>query len=360
MIGTHTQLVGRLLQRIAEQPHVKRCELIELVREDTPLLDLMIVEDAVDRALARSDGYGPISDLLQQPEVSDIMVNGPGAVWIERASQMCQTAVIVDAEDIALLIERILNPLGLRVDRVSPMVDARLPDGSRVNIVVPPLAVEGPVVTIRRFSTKPVPLKEFGPQRVVELLHNFVDERASILVVGGTGTGKTTLLNGLGSYIAESDRVVVVEDTTELQLPGDHVVRLEARPDNSEGIGGITLRQLVKNALRMRPDRLVIGEVRGGEALDLLLALNTGHRGSLATCHANGPEAGLRRLETLCLLGGVDLPLLAIREQIGSAIDVVVHLVRTSDGTRTIQSVNSVAMHDVPTCAPLWVRDSQC
>lgn len=347
-------LVRRLILRLADAPSSDRHDLTEWVRAEEPLLDGGLVSHSVDRALARANGYGPITDLLQAPDVTEVMVNGPGPVWVDRADGLVSTSTLMSADDIGLLIERILDPLGLRVDRVSPMVDARLPDGSRVNVVVPPLAVDGPVITIRRFATKPVELAAFGPDEVVKVLTALVAGRATILVVGGTGTGKTTLLNALGGFFDRDERIVVVEDTSELRFPGRHIVRLEARPANSEGVGEVTLRQLVRNALRMRPDRLVVGEVRGGEALDLLLALNTGHEGSLTTCHANDPESGLRRLETLCLMGGVDLPIGAIRDQIGSAIDVVVHLTRRGDGSRIIKTVAAVEMTDRPIVRTIW------
>ncbi len=348
------ELVHRLTHRLAETPTADRNELIEWVRHDAPLLDGGSIAQSVDRALARATGYGAIAELLKQQDVTEVMINGPGPVWVDSSNGLGPTSTVVTSDDIGLLVERILDPLGLRVDRVSPMVDARLPDGSRVNVVVPPLAIDGPVVTIRRFSAKPIPLDSFGPDDLVQILAELVRQRSTILVVGGTGTGKTTLLNGLGGLINPDERIIVVEDTSELRFPGRHVIRLEARPANSEGVGQVTLRQLVRNALRMRPDRLVVGEVRGGEALDLLLALNTGHDGSLTTCHANDPESGLRRLETLCLLGGIDLPLSAIRDQIGSAIDVIVHLVRGSEGVRRVSSVASVQMSDRPRSHTIW------
>ncbi len=348
------ELVHRLILRLAETPTSDRNELIEWVRHDAPLLDGGSVAQSVDRALARANGYGAIAGLLERSDVTEVMINGPGPVWVDSVDGLCSTSTVVTADDIGLLVERILDPLGLRVDRTSPMVDARLPDGSRVNVVVPPLAIDGPVITIRRFSAKPIALEAFGPEEVTQMLAELVSQRATILVVGGTGTGKTTLLNGLGGLIDLDERIVVVEDTSELRFPGRHIIRLEARPPNSEGVGEVTLRQLVRNALRMRPDRLVVGEVRGGEALDLLLALNTGHDGSLTTCHANDPESGLRRLETLCLLGGVDLPLSAIRDQIGSAIDVIVHLVRGQDGVRQVSSVAAVQMGKRPRVNTIW------
>jgi pilus assembly protein CpaF len=330
-----------LLELLVQQRSATTAELIEAVRQLDPLLDTASVAALVIRAQQRSAGLGSIEPFLHDPTVTEVMINGPGPVWLDRAGQLQPTEVALDGHDIGLLIERILDPLGLRVDRASPYVDARLPDGSRVNVVVPPLAIDGPVVTIRRFSTHPVPLASFGQAEVVALVADLVIRRATILVVGGTGAGKTTLLNALGACLDPDERVVTIEDTAELRLPGRHVVRLEARLANSEGVGAVGLRALVRNALRMRPDRLVIGEVRGPEALDLVLALNTGHRGSLATCHASGPSGALRRLEILALLGGVELPATVIRSQLVAAIDVIVTVARVGD-RRQITDVTEV------------------
>ncbi len=326
---------------LIERPTVTTIELVEEARLSSPLSDVSDLSERIDRLVARARGLGALAPFFDDSDITEVMVNGPGPVWIDRAGVVEKSEVSVGANDIALLVERILEPLGLRVDRVSPFVDARLPDGSRVNIVVPPLAIDGPVVTIRRFATKSVGLDRFGPPEVRELLRRLVVGRATMLVVGGTGAGKTTLLNALAVNIGSTERVITVEETAELRLPGDHVVRLESRPANREGVGEVTIRQLTRNALRMRPDRLVIGEVRGGEALDLLLALNTGHEGSLATCHANDPLAGLRRVETLALFGGVDLPLSAIREQLLAAVDVVVFVGKRAN-ERLVLSVAEV------------------
>lgn len=351
-----SELVDSLTGYLSDHSAATHADLVEWVRSTSPLVDGSMLSRCVERALQRATGFGPIADFLEDPDLTEIMINGAGRVWVDRSTGLMPTTTHVSTNDIGLLIERILDPLGLRVDRVSPMVDARLPDGSRVNIVVPPLAVDGPTITIRRFAARAVPLESFGPVEAISILHDAVDRRASILVIGGTGTGKTTMLNALGTRIDPNERIIVVEDTSELRFTGDHIVRLEARPANSEGIGEVTLRQLVRNALRMRPDRLVIGEVRGGEALDLLLALNTGHDGSLATLHANDPAAGLRRLETLCLLGGIDLPLAAIRDQIGSAIDIIVHLERDVDGTRLVGSIAEVDGGSQPEARIVWSR----
>lgn len=329
-------LSNHLVERLVEHPGADRADVVEWIRSTDPLLDLGAVDALADRVLSRRDGLGPIDPLLTDPGVTEIMVNGPGPIWIDRGHGSEPTTIEIAAEEIAVLIERILDPLALRVDRSSPMVDARLPDGSRVNVIVPPLALDGPVVTIRRFRTSAVTLDHFGDGEVAQLLVDLIDERTTILVVGPTAAGKTTLLNALGNRIDGGERVVTIEDTAELSFTGPHVVRLESRPANSEGVGEVTLRHLVRNALRMRPDRLVIGEVRGAEALDLVLALNTGHRGSLATCHASDPAGALRRLETLALLGDAALPIEALRDQIVGAIDVVVQVGRVGSQRRIV------------------------
>lgn len=341
-MSEHTSLANRLVGWIAAQPDLSRSDLIDRVRATQPLLEGVEIVTAVDRAIERAAGLGAIAEFFNDPDVTEIMINGPGPVWLDRGGCLEQTTTFLDDTEIEVLASRILEPLSLRVDRTSPIVDARLADGSRVNIVVPPVAIDGTAITIRRFRQAEIGLDAFGPPSCVALLEALVAARSTILVVGGTGAGKTTLLNAIGARLPAAERIVVVEDTAELQLPGDHIVRMEARVANAEGVGAVDLRDLVRTALRMRPDRLVIGEVRGGEAIDLLMALNTGHEGSLATCHANSPSAGLRRLEVLALLGGVDLPIEAIRHQIVEAFDVVVHVARRTDGQRYVTSIARV------------------
>lgn len=313
-----------------------------LVRDLDPLLPEAAAASLVDAVLARARGLGPLDSLFADPTVSEVMVNGGGSVWLEREGRLERTAMTLDRRTVERLVERIVAPLGLRVDRTVPMVDARLPDGSRVNAVVPPLAVDGPCLTIRRFAPRAIGLSAVAATPVVALLKWAVAARCNIVVSGGTGVGKTTVLNALAGEITSTDRVVTIEDTAELRLPGDHVVRLEARPPNADGVGAVTVRDLVRNALRMRPDRIVVGEARGGEALDMLQAMNTGHEGSLSTCHANSPEDALRRLETMALMANVDLPLDAVREQLRSAVDLVVHLARRPDGRRMVAQVSEV------------------
>jgi pilus assembly protein CpaF len=313
-----------------------------LVEEEVPLLGAGLRRRLEAGVLADVCGLGALEPLLADPEVTEIMVNGPHRVWVERNGALARVPVDLDTEAIEHLIEKVVAPLGLRIDRSSPLVDARLPDGSRVNAVVPPLAVDGPCLTVRRFGTRAIPLAAFAPPEVAALLAAAVADRRNIVVSGGTGAGKTTLLNALASCIPASERVITVEDAAELALPGDHVVRLEARPANAEGAGEVRIRDLVRNALRMRPDRIVVGEVRGPEALDMLQAMNTGHEGSLSTCHANSPDDALRRLETMVLMGEVQLPLAAVRSQLEAALDLVVQVARRPDGSRRVVAVAEV------------------
>jgi len=327
---------------LGADPAALRGAVLGLVRREAPLLGGAALADVVDRVHARVRGLGPLEPLLADPEVTEVMVNGPGPVWVERRGVLERLDVVLDQPTIEHLIERIVGPLGLRVDRAAPVVDARLPDGSRVNAVVPPLAVDGPCLTIRRFGARGVELDAVCPPGVAALLRWAVRSRCNVLVAGGTGAGKTTLLNALAAEIPPGERVVTVEDAAELRLPREHVVRLEARPANAEGAGEVRVRDLVRNALRMRPDRIIVGEVRGAEALDMLQALNTGHDGSLTTVHANSPTDALRRVETLALMAGVGLPHAAVREQVASALEVVVHQARLPDGSRVVESVTEV------------------
>jgi pilus assembly protein CpaF len=296
----------------------------------------------------RSFGLGPLEPLLADPLVDEVMVNGPGTVWVERGGRLEATGVsFASAGDLRHAIERILAPVGRRVDEAEPLVDARLPDGSRVNVIIPPLALDGPVLTIRRFRRRGLSadeLVEIGTltASLRDFLARSVRARANVLVSGGTGSGKTTTLNALSAFIPDDERVVTIEDAAELRLQQPHVVRLEARPANLEGRGEVTIRRLVRNALRMRPDRIVVGEVRGAEALDMLSAMSTGHEGSLSTIHAGSASEALRRLETLALMADVALPLEAVREQMTGAIDLVVHLRRERDGSRHVVAVAEV------------------
>jgi pilus assembly protein CpaF len=331
---------------LASAGDVDATAVARMVRELAPLLPASDAEEVVARVLARTGGLGPLEPLLADPSVSEVMVNGPGPAWIERNGRLERSAIVLDGDTIERLIARIVAPLGLRIDRSSPMVDARLPDGSRVNAVVPPLAVDGPCLTIRRFRVEPVPLSSIASPPLAHMLATAVGHRMNIVVSGGTGAGKTTLLNALAASVPATERVVTVEDAAELRLPGDHVVRLESRPASAEGRGEVTIRDLVRNALRMRPDRIVVGECRSGEALDMLQAMNTGHEGSLSTCHANSPDDALRRLETMALMADVALPLAAVREQLAASLDLVVHVARAVDGARRVVAIAEVEPHD--------------
>lgn len=318
-------------------------EVAELVRRRAPLATPAQVAVAVERVRQRVAGLGPLEPLLADPAVTEVMVNGPGRpVWVERAGRLERTGVVLDRAAVELAVERIVAPLGLRADRTSPTVDARLPDGSRVNVVVPPLAVDGPCITIRRFGARAVTLADLAGPTVAELLTWAVRARLNVVAVGGTGAGKTTLLNALAAAVPDGERIVCVEDAAELRLAHPHVVRLECRPA-AAGVAPADLRLLVRNALRMRPDRIVVGEVRGAEAIDLLQAMNTGHEGALATCHANGCADALSRLETMVLLAESGLPLAAVRAQLAASVDLLVHVARRRDGRREVHEVAEVA-----------------
>ncbi|HET9199022.1 MAG TPA: CpaF family protein [Solirubrobacterales bacterium] len=333
---------GRVVEELAASARA-------VVAESAAVLAPAAREEVIGRIVRDSVGLGPLEVLLADPTVEEVMVNGPGLVYVERRGLLEATDVAFDGEgELRDVIERVLAPLGRRVDELSPMVDARLADGSRVNVVIPPLAIDGPALSIRRFGAE-----RPGPEELVALgtlsaeqrllLERAVAARRSVLVSGGTGSGKTTLLNALSSFIAPGERVVTIEDAAELRLQQPHVVRLESRPAGVEGRGEVTIRDLLRNALRMRPDRIVIGEVRGVEALDLLTALNTGHDGALSTVHANSPEDALRRLETLVLMAGVGLPHATVAEQVRRGIDLVVHLRREPDGARRVSEIAEVA-----------------
>ena len=303
-----------------------------------------VVQSVFDDVL----GYGPIDMLLRDPAINEVMVNGPDHVYVERNGKIVLTDVhFVDEAHVRRIIDKIVSQIGRRVDEATPMVDARLPDGSRVNVIVHPLAIGGPFMTIRRFAADPYQVHDlvsFGT--ITEQVANFIDAcvrgRLNVVVSGGTGTGKTTMLNVLSSFIPPDERIVTIEDAKELQLQQPHVLCCEARPSNIEGKGEVTIRDLVRNSLRMRPDRIVVGEVRGGEAIDMLQAMNTGHDGSITTVHSNSPRDTLSRVETMSLMAGMDLPVRVIREQMSSALDLVVHLTRLRDGTRRVTHVSEV------------------
>jgi pilus assembly protein CpaF len=330
-----------LRRRVHEQLHAA------LAQERAPLSaadKAQLIQDVSDDIL----GYGPIDRLLKDEDITEVMVNGPESVYVEKSGKLTKTsASFVDETHLRRIIDKIVGQVGRRIDESSPLCDARLPDGSRVNAVIHPLAIGGPFLTIRKFAKDPYQIDDlirFGTMNAASarFLQAMVLGKLNIIVSGGTGTGKTTTLNVLSSFIPGDERIVTVEDAKELQLLQDHVLALEARPPNIEGKGQITIRDLVKNTLRMRPDRIVVGECRSGEALDMLQAMNTGHDGSLTTVHANSPRDTLARLETLVLMAGYDLPVRAIREQVASALDCVVQLTRLRDGTRRITHITEV------------------
>ncbi|HEV2812456.1 MAG TPA: CpaF family protein, partial [Solirubrobacteraceae bacterium] len=343
-----TSLRERLLADADDSGAEPAARIRALVDREAGMLDAAARDELARRVAERSFGLGPLEPLLADPAVEEIMVSGPGRVWVERGGRVEETAVAFGSEaELRHAIERILAPLGRRVDEAEPLCDARLPDGSRVNVVIPPLALDGPSLTIRRFRRRglsPEDLVACGSWSppLHDLLRAAVRARLNVLVSGGTGSGKTTTLNALSAFVPERERIVTIEDAAELRLRQPHVVRLEARPASLEGRGEVTISQLVRNALRMRPDRIVVGEVRGAEALDMLSAMSTGHAGSLSTVHAGSTEEALRRVETLALMAGLGLPHAAIREQIAGALDLVVHQARLPGGARAVVSVGEV------------------
>jgi pilus assembly protein CpaF len=335
-----------------------------LEEEDTPLSAAdrqRLVSETTDDIL----GYGPIEPFLRDPTVTEVMVNGHSTVYVEREGKIFRTeAKFLDDAHLRRTIDKIVGQVGRRIDESSPYVDARLADGSRVNAAIPPVAIDGPVLTVRKFAKDPYQAEDlisFGTlsSKVARFMEACVRGRINALVSGGTGAGKTTTLNVLSSFIPDGERLITIEDSAELRLLKPHIVRMEYRPPNIEGRGEVTIRDLVRNALRMRPDRIVVGEVRGGEALDMLQAMNTGHDGSITTVHANSPRDVLSRLETMCLMAGMDLPVRAIREQIASAIQIIVHQARLKDGTRRLTHVTEVVgmEGDVITLQDLFLYD---
>jgi pilus assembly protein CpaF len=353
--SVHTELLKELGPQLYDA-EMDQADLDQRVR--AVLADLL---SGQDRPMSNADrqqvtqeisddilGYGPIEPFLRDPDVSEVMVNGHQDVWLEKSGRLMQSnAQFTDEAHLRRTIDKIVSRIGRRVDESSPMVDARLPDGSRVNAVVPPLAVDGSALTIRKFAADPLTVNDlinFGSlsAQTADFLDACVRGRLNIIVSGGTGAGKTTTLNVLSSFVPNDERIVTIEDAAELQLKQEHVVRLESRPSNIEGKGAITIRDLVKNSLRMRPDRIIVGEVRDASALDMLQAMNTGHDGSICTLHSNGPRDTLSRMETMVLMAGMDLPMRAIREQVASAVDLIVHQARLKDGTRRITHISEV------------------
>ena len=359
--GISRELRTRVRQQLIEElgPEVREAETDQVEQRIKGYLDRFIENESlvlsrVERERLRESvtadliGFGPIEPLLQDPRITEVMVNGPDQVYVEREGQLHEVDVSFDDEaHMRRIIDRIVSPIGRHVDEASPVCDARLPDGSRVNITLPPISLVGPTLTIRKFFKTPVGVDDlirFGSltPETAEFIRACVLARLNIVISGGTGSGKTTLLNVVSSFIPRNERIITVEDAAELRLQQKHVVRFEARPPNIEGQGAIRIRELVVNCLRMRPDRIVVGECRSAEALDMLQAMNTGHDGSMTTVHSNSPRDTLARLETMVLMAGMDLPMRAIREQVSSALDLIVHMERLRDGTRKITAVTEV------------------
>ena len=369
------ELKSRIHRLLIERIDLSKLDLLrngELENEIGYVIETLIAEEGVPLSRQEKErlvievqhetfGLGPIEPLLSSPDISDILVNNYASTYVERHGKLEKTNIVFrDNNHLMQIIERIVSRVGRRIDESSPYVDARLPDGSRINAIIPPLAIDGPVLSIRRFGLVPLKMLDLlalgtFDQRIAKIIEGAVRSRLNILICGGTGTGKTTLLNVISEFIPDDERIITIEDSAELQLKQDHVVRLETRPANIEGSGQITQRDLVRNSLRMRPNRIILGEVRGGEALDMLQAMNTGHDGSISTIHANTVRDAMSRLATMVMMAGMELPDRAIREQISSAINMIIHLVRFPDGTRKIVKIseitgmegNTIVMQDI-------------
>ncbi|MCS7006285.1 MAG: CpaF family protein [Gaiellaceae bacterium] len=331
---------SELRERVAADVRRHHNDEPGIAREDRERLTIEILDDIL--------GYGPLERLIADDSITEIMCNGPDDIWIERGGKLYETTVrFTDDSHLRRIINKIVSQVGRRIDEASPMVDARLPDGSRVNAIIPPLSLSGPLLTIRKFSRRRLTLEDMInigslSEEAVEFLCRCVEAQLNMLISGGTGSGKTTLLNALSAAIPNSERIITIEDAAELQLHQRHVLRLESRPPNIEGEGHVPIRDLVRNALRMRPDRIIVGEVRGAEALDMLQAMNTGHDGSLSTVHANSPRDALHRIETMVMMAGYELPLRAIRQHVSSALDLLIHVDRLEDGSRRVVAITEV------------------
>jgi len=340
-------LEGEVLQ-LGDRSELIKQRLNDIYVQAKVTLPEDIRKQIFNEILDEMTGFGPIQPLLDDPDVSEVMVNGPKKIFIEKAGKVTKSGITFDDDDhVERIIDRIISPLGRRVDADSPTVDARLPDGSRVNAVIRPVAIDGPCITIRKFKKDKLSIQqlvEFGSitQNMGEFVRACVLAHLNIVVSGGTGSGKTTLLNVLSSFIQESERIITIEDAAELQLQQDHVLRMETKVANVDGRGSVTIRDLVRNSLRMRPDRIIVGECRGGETLDMLQAMNTGHDGSLTTLHANTPRDALSRMETMVLMAGMDLPLKVVRQQIASAVDLIIQQTRLKDGARKVTAITEV------------------
>ncbi len=339
-----------LNDQIIKDTNFLRQKIKEIVRQEDLIFPKNIINKIIDNVINRIQGLGPLQELIDDEQVSEIMVNGIDSIFIEKNGVLEKTKLFFHSEEELLnIINRIVSPIGRRIDKNSPMVDARLEDGSRINAIIPPLSLTGPTLTIRKFSRTPFTLDELVKmgsinENTKEILINSIKKKENIIISGGTGTGKTSLLNALAQYIDNSQRIITIEDSAELQLQHSHLISLESRPANMEGKGAIEIRDLVKNALRMRPDRIIVGEIRGPEAIDMLQAMNTGHQGSLTTVHANAPLEALLRLETMVLMGDLKLPLLAIRQQIIGAISTIIQLERKANGQRIVSQISKLTV----------------
>ncbi|MCX6054000.1 MAG: CpaF family protein [Chloroflexi bacterium] len=349
-------LMGLILTELENKPSKvgnQRQEIIDCMLQSYQTLNLNLSQKTRDQlfkeVLNEILGYGPLQPLLDDPDISEIMVNGKNDIFVEQKGKLTKSNVTFESDDqILRIIDRIILPLGRRIDADSPTVDARLPDGSRVNAVIPPVAIDGPTITIRKFGKNRLSMDElieYGSltRNMASFIAACVISKLNIIVSGGTGSGKTTLLNAISSYIPDGSRIITIEDAAELKLQQSHVVRMESKPANTDGKNAVSIRDLVRNSLRMRPDRIVVGEVRGGECLDMLQAMNTGHDGSLTTLHANTPRDAISRMETMTLMAGMDLPLRVVREQIASAVDLIIQLSRLKDGTRRVTYITEVS-----------------
>jgi len=341
-------LEGEALQ-LGDRAEIIKQRLNDVYVQTKVTLPEDIRKQIYNEILDEMTGFGPIQPLLDDPDVSEVMVNGPKKVFVERSGKVTKSGITFDDDDhVSRIIDRIILPLGRRVDADSPTVDARLPDGSRVNAVIRPVSIDGPCITIRKFKKDKLSIEQLIKYESInanmaEFVRACVVSHLNIVISGGTGSGKTTLLNVLSSFIPENERIITIEDAAELQLQQDHVLRLETKVSNTDGRGAVTIRDLVKNSLRMRPDRIVVGECRGGEALDMLQAMNTGHDGSLTTLHANTPRDALSRIETMVMMAGMDLPLKVVRQQISSAVDLIIQQTRLKDGSRKVTAITEVA-----------------
>jgi pilus assembly protein CpaF len=355
--GTVEERVRRGYLDLLDHTDEPRSLIESVLSREAPLLGASQADEVVARVVSQVRGLGAIDQVWSDESVTDVLINGPGPIWVERHGSLQRTPWAIDAEELDRVVERVFGRIGVRVDRAQPIADGRLEDGSRISVILPPIALAGPVLSIRRFAVRNLALAAFVPPDLVELMDELIRASANLLVYGGTGSGKTTLLNAIAARFPVDDRVITVEDAAELRLPGEHIVGLESRRANSEGAGVTTIRDLVRAALRLRPDRIVVGEVRGAEALDMVWAMSSGHDGSMSTIHASTAVDAIRRLETFVAMDAIRLPLDAIRAQIGSAIDVLVGVERCEGGRRRVTAIDEVVADRTDLTVRALVRD---